>query len=68
MAKQKAPQQYAIDPDAPTQRLSAMFSINEKEGLEEICAEKRWSMATLIREAIEVRYPKVFKASRKSLE
>lgn len=62
MAKQKAPQQqYTIDPNAPTQRLSAMFSINEKQSLEEICSEKRWSMATLIREAIEVRYPKVFR-------
>ena len=44
-----------------TERLSAMFSVNERDALERIRQEKRWTMSTLVREAIEVRYPEVFK-------
>jgi hypothetical protein len=44
-----------------TERLSAMFSTNERDALEKIRVEKRWTMSTLVREAIEVRYPEVFK-------
>ena len=43
-----------------TERLSAMFSENERNSLEAIRLEKRWTMSTLVREAIEVRYPEVF--------
>jgi hypothetical protein len=44
-----------------TERLSAMFSTSERDALEKIRVEKRWTMSTLVREAIEVRYPEVFK-------
>lgn len=43
-----------------TERLSAMFSIRERDALEAIRIEKRWTMSTLVREAIEVRYPEIF--------
>jgi hypothetical protein len=46
-----------------TERLSAMFSERERDALETIRIEKRWTMSTLVREAIEVRYPEVFKKS-----
>jgi len=38
-----------------------MFTKNEREALQQIATEKRWTMATLVREAIEVRYPEAFK-------
>ena len=44
------------------QRLSAMFSLKEREALEEIAKSKHWPMLSiLVREAVEVRYPDVFK-------
>jgi hypothetical protein len=47
--------------DPLTERLSAMFSVAEREALQQAADEKRWTLATLVREAIEVRYPEVFK-------
>lgn len=48
--------------DPLTERLSAMFSEKERAALEEICRSKHWPMLSiLVREAIEVRYPEVFK-------
>jgi hypothetical protein len=49
-----------------TERLSAMFSANERIALEEIAREKHWPMLSiLIREAVEARYPEAFKESKK---
>jgi hypothetical protein len=58
----KKPAHRPMKGDEPlTERLSAMFSKNERDALENIRLEKRWTMSTLVREAIEVRYPEVFK-------
>jgi hypothetical protein len=58
----KKPAHRPMRGDEPlTERLSAMFSKSERDALESIRLEKRWTMSTLVREAIEVRYPEVFK-------
>lgn len=58
----KKPAHRPMRGDEPlTERLSAMFSKSERDALENIRLEKRWTMSTLVREAIEVRYPEVFK-------
>jgi hypothetical protein len=36
-----------------------MFSIAEREALQQKADEKRWTLAILVREAIEVRYPEL---------
>jgi predicted DNA-binding protein len=38
-------------------RVSTVLTKDEKDRLEAIAKEKRWSTATLIREALEKRYP-----------
>jgi hypothetical protein len=58
----KKPAHRPMRGDEPlSERLSAMFSKSERDALENIRLEKRWTMSTLVREAIEVRYPEVFK-------
>jgi hypothetical protein len=58
----KKPAHRPMRGDEPlTERLSAMFSKSERDALESITLEKRWTMSTLVREAVEVRYPEVFK-------
>ena len=63
MAPMKRPAHRPLRGDKPlTQRLSAMFSKEEREALEEKAREKHWPMLSiLVREAVEVRYPEVFK-------
>lgn len=57
----KRPAHRPMKGDEPlTERLSAMFSKSERNALESITKEKRWTMSTLVREAVEVRYPEVF--------
>jgi len=61
MAQTKKPAHRPLRGKDPlTERLSAMFSIAEREALQQIADEKRWTLATLVREAIEVRYPELF--------
>jgi hypothetical protein len=63
MAPTKKPAHRPLRGEDPlTQRLSAMFSEKERKALEEKAREKHWPMLSiLVREAIEVRYPEIFK-------
>ena len=62
MAPAKKPAHRPLRGTEPlTERLSSMFTKDEREELQQIATEKRWTMATLVREAIEVRYPEAFK-------
>ena len=63
MAPTKRPAHRPLRGEKPlTERLSAMFSKEEREALEDIAREKHWPMLSiLIREAVEVRYPEIFK-------
>jgi hypothetical protein len=45
-------------------RVSTVLTKEEKERLDQIAETKRWSMATLIRELIETRYPEVFEKGK----
>ena len=47
------------------ERVSTILTADQKARLDAICAEKRWSMATLLRELIETRYPEVFAKEKK---
>ena len=42
-------------------RVSTVLTKQEKEGLDKIANDKRWSMATLIRDLLEKNYPEAFK-------
>jgi hypothetical protein len=62
MAPTKRPAHRPLKGEKPLdQRLSAFFTGDEREALQQKADEKRWTLATLVREAIEVRYPEVFR-------
>ena len=62
MAPTKKPAHRPLRGTEPlSQRLSAFFTEGEREALQQKADEKRWTLATLVREAIEMRYPEVFK-------
>jgi hypothetical protein len=42
-------------------RVSTVLTKQEKEALDKIANDKRWSMATLIRDLLEKNYPEAFK-------
>lgn len=42
-------------------RVSTVLTKQEKDALDKIADDKRWSMATLIRELLEKNYPEAFK-------
>lgn len=45
-----------------TERISAMFSERERAALEEIAKQRYWpTLSILVREAIEHRYPEIFR-------
>jgi hypothetical protein len=44
-----------------TQRVSALLTENEKAKLDQIAAEKKWPIATLVKDCLEKCYPLVFK-------
>lgn len=41
-------------------RVSTVLTKQEKDALDQIADEKRWSMATLIRDLLEKNYPQAF--------
>jgi hypothetical protein len=46
-------------------RVSTVLRKQEKEALDKIADDKRWSMATLIRELLEKNYPEAFPQEKK---
>jgi hypothetical protein len=43
-----------------TQRVSALLTEDEKTKLDQIAAEKKWPIATLVKDCLEKCYPEVF--------
>jgi hypothetical protein len=43
-----------------TQRVSALLTEDEKAKLDQIAAEKKWPIATLVKDCLEKCYPEVF--------
>jgi hypothetical protein len=43
-----------------TQRVSALLTEGEKAKLDQIAAEKKWPIATLVKDCLEKCYPEVF--------
>jgi hypothetical protein len=46
-------------------RVSTVLTKQEKDALDKIADDKRWSMATLIRELLEKNYPEAFPQEKK---
>jgi hypothetical protein len=46
-------------------RVSTVLRKQEKDALDKIANDKRWSMATLIRDLLEKNYPEAFKEEKK---